>query len=190
MSAETIVIKAEPTLIACVDQSLPQDWSSLKIRAPRADDMSGIVRVVRSCEPFLTAHMSYIYWMNIRNHGETCAVAELNGELVGWCSISSIPNGKYFLHQLGIAPKARRRGVAESLLAFLLNKLKTQSAVFKLEFTINRKNNAARVLFKGFAERAGMRLLKTRAVVELLEESSLEELYVMTASEPNNGRPQ
>ena len=190
MGPETIVINLKPELTSPVNQSFAQDWSPLEIRMPTVADLSGIVTVVRSCEPFLTAHMSYIYWMNIRNHGETCAVAELNGELVGWCSISPTPSGKYFLHQLGIAPRARRRGVGESLLDFLLNKLKKQTAAFELEFTIDRKNGAAQTLFKGFAERAGMHLWKTGAVVELLEDSCTEELYVMSARRRNDEHPQ
>jgi L-2,4-diaminobutyric acid acetyltransferase len=181
--SETIVINLKSELTSRGNQSPAQDWSALEIRRPKADDISGIVTVVRSCEPFLTAHMSYIYWMNIHNYGETCAVAELNGELVGWCSISPTPSGKLFLHQLGIAPRARRRGVGDSLLAFLLNRLSERNVAFELEFTIDRKNRAAQNMFKRFAERTGMHLLKAGAAIELLEENCTEELYVMTARE-------
>src|ERR1700694_2777639 len=59
------------------------NWPEVQIRCPRSDDIRGIVEVVRSSEPFLTAHMSYIYWMNIQYFRDTCAVAELDGEIVG-----------------------------------------------------------------------------------------------------------
>src|ERR1017187_8839707 len=100
----------------------------ITIRTPRAADIRGIVDVVRACEPFLTAHMSYIYWMNIRHAGDTCAVAERGGEIVGWCSIIPVSEGRYFLHQLGVAPKARRQGLAEALLAYQLEKLRLKPA--------------------------------------------------------------
>jgi ribosomal protein S18 acetylase RimI-like enzyme len=86
-------------------------------------DLRGIVSVVRACEPYLTAHMSYIYWMLIRQCRDTCAVAALGGEIVGWCSILPGPGGNYFVHQLGVAPKARRHGLAQSLLTHLVDRL-------------------------------------------------------------------
>ena len=119
-----------------------------------------------------------IYWMNVHFWYDTCAVAELDGELVGWCSIIPLPGGKYFLHQLGVAPSAQRLGLAQSLLAYLVNKLiKNHSAVFKLEFTIDRTNRAALNLFRAVADAKGMHLLKRPEPVELIEEGTGEELY-------------
>ena len=158
-----------------------QDWSALEIRPPRAGDLRGIVDVVRTGEPFLTAHISYIYWKDIHLFRETCAVAELGGEIVGWCSVMPAPGGSFFCHQLAVAPTVRRRGVAARLLASQLNKLmKLEPARFQLELTIDRRNHAALGLFRAVAERSGMLLLKKPDLVELLEEESKEELYVMT----------
>jgi L-2,4-diaminobutyric acid acetyltransferase len=152
----------------------------LEIRTPRAEDIRGIVTVVRACEPYLTAHMSYIYWMDIRYFCETCAVAELAGELVGWCSIIPVSSKKYFLHQLGVAPGARRRGLAEALLAYQVIKLKGQLASFELDFTVDRQNGMALRLIRSVADRTGMQMQKRPEVVELLEEGCKEELYVMS----------
>jgi N-acetylglutamate synthase-like GNAT family acetyltransferase len=152
---------------------------AVHIRSPRPDDIKGIVDVVRTCEPFLTAHMSYIYWMNVHYYQETCAVAELNGEIVGWCSMIPVSGSKYFLHQLGVAPKARRLGVAALILAHLLKQLKQQHAAFSVEFTADRRNAAVLNFNRTTAEHVGMRLVKKSEVVPILEESE-EELYAMT----------
>jgi L-2,4-diaminobutyric acid acetyltransferase len=158
-----------------------QDWAALELRTPRAQDIRGIVDLVRTCAPFLTAHMSYIYWMNIHLYRETCAVAELRGEIVGWCSMMPVSGGRFFLHQLAVAPRVRRRGLAEWLLVSQLNKLmKREPARFQLELTIDQRNPAALSLFRAVAEGSGMHLLKQPDLVELLEEECKEDLYLMT----------
>ena len=152
---------------------------AIQIRSPKPDDIKGIVDVVRACEPFLTAHRSYIYWMNIQYCRDTCAVAELNGEIIGWCSMIPVSGSKYFLHQLGVAPKVRRQGVAALFFAYLLQKLKQRHAAFEVELTADRRNCAVLNLNRAIAKRAGMRLTKKPDVVRVLEESE-EELYAMT----------
>ena len=158
----------------------------IEIRSPRPDDIRGIVNLVRTCEPFLTAHMSYIYWMNVQYCCETCAVAEMAGVIVGWCSAIPVSPGKYFLHQLGVAPAARRRGVAASLFVSLLQKLKQKHSAFELEFTSDRRNEAVLKLNRAIAERAGMHLMKKPDVVQVIEESE-EELYLMTYGQAQDG---
>ena len=145
------------------------------------DDLQGIVSVVRTCEPYLTAHMSYIYWQ-IRHCGATCCVGVTGGDIVGWCSILPGAGRKYFVHQLGVAPKARRQGLAQSLLAHLVKKLKNQPTWPEIEFTIDRTNHAALRVVKAVADQAGMQLRKTPEPVCLLEDGCAEDLYVMTAA--------
>jgi hypothetical protein len=65
--------------------------ASIEIRTPRLDDIPGIVAVVADCAPYLTAHASYVYWRDVRLQGQKCAIAELGGEVVGWCSIFPAP---------------------------------------------------------------------------------------------------
>ena len=171
--------------------------ASLKLRSPRPADIREIDAVVRTCRPYLDAHISYVYWAEIHCYSDTSAVAELAGEIVGWCSIlQASGRGKYFLHQIAVTPSARRRGVAKALLAYLLNRLKHQVASefedragFALEFTIDRKNAAALNLIRGVAERSGMQLRKRRTAVRLLENTCAEELYLMTSATDSGRHP-
>lgn len=157
-----------------------QKCQRAEIRSPRATDIGGIVELVQSCRPFLTAHESYIYWMNLRCFRETCAIAELNGKVVGWCSMVPVTNGKYFIHQTGVAPDLRGKGLGTLMLLFVLNTAKDRAVQF--EFTIDRRNTACLYLMKSVAARTGMRLAKRPEPVELLEENCGDELYVMTPS--------
>ena len=149
-----------------------------EIRTPRTEDIGGIVALVEACSPFLTAHESYIYWMYLRFFRETCAVAELDGEIVGWSSILPVAHGRYFIHQTGIAPDLRSKGLAGRMLSYLLEQLKDKAVEF--EFTIDRKNSACQALMRSVAASAGMQVAKRREPVELLEEQCGDELYVMT----------
>jgi ribosomal protein S18 acetylase RimI-like enzyme len=153
---------------------------TLEIRPPRPEDLAGILSVVRSCAPYLTPHIPYIYWMQIRQCREICGVAQMEGEIVGWCSAMRGPSRKYFLHQLGVAPKARCIGVARALLMHLVLRLEEQSAVFQLEFTIDRRNGAALALVKTVAGQAGMKLRKSGEPVRLPDEGCAEDLYALT----------
>src|SRR5690348_14593220 len=92
----------------------PTPTPILEIRHPRTDDLAGILSVVRSCGPYLTEHDPYIYWMQIRQYGPLSAVAVLNAEIAGWCCTVLGASGNFFVHQLGVAPNARRHGVARA----------------------------------------------------------------------------
>jgi hypothetical protein len=161
--------------------SVDQTFRRITVRGPRVEDIGGIVAVVRTCDPFLTAHNSYIYWMTIRCHGDICAVVESDGELVAWCSVARVSGDKYFSHQTAVAPGCRGHGVGKALWAYVLDKI-GHSPAFELEFTIDRNNDAALGLMASVADQAGMRLVKKPGAVPLLEAGCVEELYVMRSS--------
>lgn len=149
----------------------------IEIRRPRIQDIPPIVDLIHGCGPYLTSHSSYIPWIYTQFYFETCAVAELDGEIVGWCSIIPVPGG-YFLHQLGVAPKARRNGIARSLLAHALQQLDLHENGFALQFTVDRRNSAVLDLNRSIAENLGMQVIKKTGVLPLIEDSE-EELYMM-----------
>jgi len=149
----------------------------IEIRRPRIDDIPAIVAVIEDCAPYLTAHSSYIPWIYTQFYFETCAVAEMDGEIVGWCSIIPVPGG-YFLHQLGVPPKARRKGIARAMLTHQLQQLAMHEEDFTLQFTVDRRNAAVLDLNRSIAECVGMKVIKKSGVLPLVEDSE-EELYMM-----------
>jgi ribosomal protein S18 acetylase RimI-like enzyme len=149
------------------------------IRRPRHGDLQGIANVVRRCGPYLTDHMSYILWIYIYCHHDTCAVAESDGRIVGWISVQRmVGSSRYFLHQLAVDPGSRCLGIGDALLSHLLNVMVSQSPDFALEFTVERNNSAGRKAIGDIAARHNMEMTSQRKSVELLEDC-VEELYVM-----------
>jgi ribosomal protein S18 acetylase RimI-like enzyme len=146
------------------------------IRTPRMDDVPGIARLVRECEPFLTAHVSYLYWVYSRYYAATCALAEIDGCIAGWCHANAVGGGKYFSHQTAVAPWARGLGIGRLLWVHMLNRIKHEPG-FVLEFTIERRNIAALRMLTAAAEDAGLCLTKSGEIAHLLEEDSCEEVY-------------
>ena len=161
--------------------------SEIVIRTPKRTDISGIVEVIRACEPFLTAHDPYIYWIDTHYWGETCAVAEQAGEIIGWCAVIPVSRETYLLHQLGIAPHARQLGVAKSLYGFVLRKLKALHTEFALEFTVHQANIAALSLDRRMAVEAGLVMTK-RPDDEQRCAIAGEEMYVSTYHEGTTTR--
>ena len=150
----------------------------IEIRRPRIDDIPAIVEVVHGCGPQLTAHSSYIPWIYTHFYFETCAVAEMDGGIVGWCSIIPVP-GSFFLHQLGVKARARREGIARALLTHQVQKLSSDMEKFSLHFTVDRRNRAVVDLSLSIAEQLGMQVIKRSGVLPLVEDAE-EELYIMT----------
>jgi L-2,4-diaminobutyric acid acetyltransferase len=156
---------------------------AVQIRTPRMDDVPGIALLVRECRPFLTAHASYLYWAYCRYYAETCALAEVDGQIAGWCHANAVGRGKYFSHQTAVAPWARGLGIGRSLWAHVLNRIKHEPG-FALEFTIERRNIAALKMLTAAAEDAGLCLTKTGETADLLEADSCEEVYRIAALAP------
>jgi len=156
--------------------------TGIKIRIPRTDDIAGIVELVRTCEPFLSVHGPYLYWIYIQYWRETCAVAESDGQIIGWCSIIPVSGATYLFHQLGVAPHARRLGLGKSLFVFMLERLKARHRTFAIEFTVDRRNGAALDLDRAVAAEEGMRMTQKPDIIPALEGSE-EVLYVMTPAE-------
>ncbi len=151
----------------------------INIRAPKLDDLRSIHSVICASGPYLSTHHSYIFSAHIYNHWQTSAVAELNGELVGWLGATQVAHGKYFINQLGVLPCARRHKVAASLLTDFVSKLKEQPA-FQVEYTISEGNLPSSQLFKSIAAQEGLQLQKRPEILPVLEEDAREQLYVMT----------
>src|SRR5271156_6329164 len=80
---------------------------SILIRDARTDDIGGIAALVKTCDPYLTKHGDYLYFVYSHCFSQTCAVAVEQGRIIGWRSTLHVSEGNYFLHQLGVAPEAR-----------------------------------------------------------------------------------
>lgn len=156
----------------------------MEIRIPTANDLSGILELVQSCQPAITPYIPYYYWMTLRYFHETCAIAEISNEIVGWCLIIPVPGeGRYFLHQLAVAPRVRQKGTGTDLVIAIIRRIKKLHTNFELEFTVERKNSVTKLLAEAVAKEFGMRIVQRPDLIDLLskEPSYREELYALTA---------
>jgi GNAT superfamily N-acetyltransferase len=87
--------------------------------------------------------------------------------------------GKYFLHQLAVAPTARQKGLGLKLVAMIVNRLKEEHSKLTLEFTLNSDNNASKVTAEAVAREVGMNLVPNPDRIDLLDNALHEELYLL-----------
>jgi L-2,4-diaminobutyric acid acetyltransferase len=99
----------------------------------------------------LERNTSYCYLLLAKMFGQTCAVAEQDGERVGFLAGFCPPERPeaIFVWQVGVSPEARGFGVATGL---LLQVVKQTGATY-LEATVGVSNANSRALFTGFARR-------------------------------------
>ncbi len=125
---------------------------SLTFRAPEPEDGSAVWELIRSCGP-LDDNSMYCNLLQCDHFAETCVLAELGGEVVGWVSAYLVPSDPETLlvWQVAVSEKARGQGVAKRMLAHLIGR-EICAHVQRLNTTITRNNAASWALFRAFAE--------------------------------------
>ena len=125
-----------------------------KLRKPNAEDGAAIWRLIRDCKP-LDENSLYANLIQADHFRDTCVVAELDGDIVGWISGHMIPaQDAFFVWQVAVSPKARGLGLGKTMLMELVNRDETEDAK-TLKTTITRDNDASWGLLRSFANHIG-----------------------------------
>lgn len=125
-----------------------------RLRKPNATDGAAIWELVRSCKP-LDENSMYCNLVQADHFRDTCVVAELEGEVVGWISGHMIPNEHaLFVWQVAVSPKARGLGLGRKMLMHLVERDACADAT-RLKTTITEDNDASWALFRSFARAIG-----------------------------------
>ena len=125
-----------------------------RLRKPLATDGAAIWELVKSCKP-LDENSMYCNLVQADHFKDTCVVAELDGEVVGWISGHMIPSeDALFVWQVAVGEKARGMGLGKSMLLELIERDACDDAT-SLKTTITRDNVASWALFRGFARTIG-----------------------------------
>lgn len=141
---------------------MPKDMSdidalrprTLTLRKPNSTDGSGIWELVRACKP-LDENSMYCNLVQADHFRDTCVVAEMEGEIVGWISGHMIPNeDALFVWQVAVSPKARGLGLGRRMLEHLIGRDACAEAS-QLNTTITKDNDASWALFRSFAREVG-----------------------------------
>ena len=97
--------------------------STPKLREPAAEDGADIWSLVRDCKP-LDENSMYCNLIQCDHFRDTCVVAELGGEVVGWVSAYVLPYdpSTLFVWQVAVSEKARGTGMGGLMLSSLLQR--------------------------------------------------------------------
>ncbi|WP_439123544.1 diaminobutyrate acetyltransferase [Marivita sp.] len=131
-----------------------------RLRKPDATDGAAIWELVKDCKP-LDENSMYCNLVQADHFRDTCVVAELDGDIVGWISGHMIPDqNALFVWQVAVSKKARGMGLGKKMLLDLIERDACDDAT-KLKTTITRDNEASWALFRGFARSIGGTLTDT-----------------------------
>lgn len=128
------------------------------LREPTANDGPEIWELVRACKP-LDENSMYCNLIQCDHFRDTCVVAEIDGEIVGWVSAYVLPDDPQtlFVWQVAVSEKARGTGLGSLMLTGLLRR-KACEKVTRLQTTITQENTASWALFRKFAVNRGASL--------------------------------
>jgi L-2,4-diaminobutyric acid acetyltransferase len=131
-----------------------------RLRKPDATDGAAIWELVKDCKP-LDENSMYCNLVQAEHFRDTCIVAELDGDIVGWISGHMIPDqDALFVWQVAVSSKARGLGLGKKMLLDLIERDACDGATH-LRTTITRDNDASWGLFRGFARSIGGTLTDT-----------------------------
>ncbi len=138
---------------------MPKDVSSPRsstplLRKPDATDGADIWALIKECKP-LDENSMYANLIQADHFRDTCVVAELDGEIVGWISGHIIPaENAIFVWQVAVGEKARGLGLGKKMLLELVERDACDDAT-TLRTTITKDNAASWGLFRSFARTIG-----------------------------------
>lgn len=125
-----------------------------ELRKPVATDGPAIWALVKECAP-LDENSMYCNLIQAEHFRDTCVVADLDGDIVGWISGHMIPNDDaFFVWQVAVSPRARGLGLGKKMLMHLLERDACADAA-ELRTTITEDNDASWALFRSLARTAG-----------------------------------
>lgn len=120
----------------------------IRIDAPQAQDAADVHDLIRACPP-LDTNSLYANLIQCTHFPATCAVARMNGKIVGWISGHRPPAdmGTYFLWQVAVHPEARGQGLPRRMLSHILSRPE-QAGIKRLQTSITRENEVSWALFR------------------------------------------
>ena len=121
--------------------------AGIQLRAPHATDGSRVWDLIQAT-PALDANSLYANLLQCSDFADTCALAERDGELVGWMSGYRPPNqpDTLFVWQICVSEAARGQGLGKRLVAEVLSRPANQS-IRQVRCTITESNAASWALF-------------------------------------------
>lgn len=124
----------------------------ITIRAPRQEDGADVWKLIQDTDS-LDDNSMYCNLLQCSHFASTCALAEMEGQVVGWISGYIPPEhpDTFFVWQVCVAKAARGRGLAKRLVADVLRR-DVCDGVTRVQSTITQENKPSWALFGSIAE--------------------------------------
>jgi len=132
----------------------------ITIRAPRREDGASVWKLVRDTAA-LDDNSMYCNLLQCSHFASTCALAERDGEVVGWLSGYIPPEHPdvFFVWQVCVSEAARGKGLARRLINSVLVR-GVCADVTRIQSTITSANKPSWALFGSIAERLDADLVR------------------------------
>lgn len=125
-------------------------------RPTTAVDAALLRSLAERCPP-LDVHTHYTYWTITEYFGDLCAVAEVNGDPVGFAT-AILRGNRGLLWQVGVLPEYRGTGIGSRLLTDVAARLQAQG-VRRLEVSIAPDNVASHATLHRLAADRGVEVV-------------------------------
>jgi L-2,4-diaminobutyric acid acetyltransferase len=124
----------------------------IPIRAPRAEEGMQAAKLVAQCPP-LDQNSDYCYLLQCTQFADTCAIAELNGSIVGFISGHRVPTSpdSLFIWQVAVAKEARGRNLGRDMMLDILRRPSSKGFT-QLLATATDDNLPSRRMFQSLAK--------------------------------------
>lgn len=136
-------------------QTLQQTDSdgTVTFRKPVREDGAAIWELIRSCKP-LDENSMYANLLQADHFRDTCVVAEMDGDIVGWISAYITPQDpdSMFVWQVAVSSDARGIGLGTRMLSALMAREEAADCK-RMKTTITLDNEASWGLFQSFADK-------------------------------------
>ncbi|MBC7203095.1 MAG: diaminobutyrate acetyltransferase [Pusillimonas sp.] len=131
------------------------------LRAPNLDDAKAVHALITASPP-LDVNSVYVYLLLSHHFTDTCVVAELDNEIVGFVSAYVPPKTPdvLFVWQVAVHERGRGLGLGKSMLQDILQRPGLHSIRF-VETTVGPDNAASRGMFASLARKVGADINET-----------------------------
>lgn len=123
----------------------------LEMRRPETEDGGEVNALISRCEP-LDENSMYCNLLQCSHFADTCVVAELDGEIVGFVSGYIVPDQPehFFVWQVAVAEEARGLSLAKRMILDILSR-ESCEGVTELHTTITPDNAPSQGVFSSVA---------------------------------------
>lgn len=134
---------------------------NVEYRRPEILHGQAIWRLVRE-SGVLDPNSAYCYLLLCRDFAETCVVAQVEDEVIGFVTGYRPPgrDDTLFVWQVGVAPDFRGQGLAGGMVLEILERDCCRN-IRRIEATVSPSNDASRALFSSLARRLDTELTES-----------------------------